>query len=766
MNTNGHRSFTEPGTPHFRQVLPAAIAALLAAPLWTAAAVAQEASATDQNDYDLTIEEVIVTASKREAIAQDLPMALTALPQSFLEQQNITKIDDLSDYVAGLQIVNTQPGRNTIAIRGVTSLGGETAPVGYYIDEAPVSSFQIQPDLAMWDLERIEVLRGPQGTLFGDGSMAGTIRAITNKPNPDGFEGRVFLQDWDYKHGGNSYDLKGMVNIPLSETFAVRALAGYKSDGGWIDVPEAGLTDANDYDQTTARVAARWLPTDNLVLDLSWDHNDLDMNRDNLQTSPGVYDPLTYLPPGYPIPKERNDWTKIEYDLYNLTIDWALDNFTVVSASSYYDQSWSNFTDLNEFIAAYFFGAPVAPFLPDSNAAQIVAPGSGEDAFTQEIRLVSNGDEQLDWTVGAFYKDRSQDVISGFDLHVNMDLGLLDPSLAGVVIPIADELSLPTFSASSTQWAFFGEIDYQLADSWNLIAGLRYFSDDNSQVLDEPGSAVFGTVPGIYTAGGSDSTWAPKLTLSWQTSDTTSVYFNVAKGFRSGFANTYWTFNDEIPQSYGPETLWTYEAGIKASPRPNLITNFYVYYNDWTDLQLALVTTDGLLGYTSNAGSADATGAEFEMTWLPTEGLTLSANVAYVDAKIQESVFTAGDVIEVASKGNSIPFVPDWTGAITADYVHPLGDSWNLRLNGNYAYRGSNYSDPYNSDNQKNDAYGTLNARIGLEAERWGVYLFGRNITDEHGTSLIRQPVGSLTDIVFYNYIPPQTWGVELQARF
>jgi outer membrane receptor protein involved in Fe transport len=758
------KNTASPEAQRLKRILPAAIAAALA--LSTNPLAAQVESDSEQEAEELAIEEVLVTATKREAYAQQLSMSISALTQSFLEQQSVLRFEDVSDLVAGLQIVNTQPGTNIIAIRGITTLGGQSAPIGYYIDEAPVSAFAVQPDLAMWDLERIEVLRGPQGTLFGDGSMGGTIRAITNKPDTSGFYGRVALQGWNYDGGSTSYDAKGVVNIPLSETFAVRVLAGYKSDGGWIDVPELGLKDANGYDQTTGRVAARWLPSDDLMLDLSWERNKLDLDRSNLQTSPGLFDPLNYLPPGYAIPLDSNDYSLNEYDLYNLTVNWSLDRFSVVSATSYFDQSFESSVDLNSIIAGTFFGGPVAAFLPDSNATQIFPPGNDESSFSQEIRLVSNGDETLDWTVGVFYKDADQVQINGFDLNVFLDLGLIDPNLSGVITPVADETYAPIYDTSRTQWSLFDEIDYQLADDWNLIAGLRYFTDNVDRVLDDPGSPTFGAVPGVYKSSGSDSAWAPKLTLTWQASDTANLYFNVAKGFRAGSANVYSPFSDEIPAIYGPETLWTYEVGYKANPRPNLITNFFVYYNDWTDLQLSLNTSDGLLSYTNNAGSAEATGAEFEITWLASERLTLSANAAYVDAEISESVLTAGGFLEVASKGNSIPYVPKWSGAITANYVQPISSNWNLNVSGSYTYRGSNYSDAANSDNQKNKAYGTLNARIGVESDSWGLYLFGRNLTDDEGTSSITQPVAALPDLVYSNYIPPRTWGVEVRAWF
>ncbi len=717
---------------------------------------------------ELFLEEVIVTATKREGVAQDIPLALSVLPENFIESNAIRSIEDLRDFVPGLEVVSVQPSSNIIGMRGVVALGGPISPVGYYLDETPLSAFGSNaPAMALWDLQRVEVLRGPQGTLFGDGSMAGTIRAITNKPDTEAFSGRVWIDGYSYDGGNNGYNLRALLNMPVSDTLAFRISAGYKDDGGYITNVNFDDDGDNAYDETSVRAAMRWLPGENTVVDLSYTGYRLNMGNDNAQTSPGIYDPDNFFPPGFVIPAVERDVRKMDYDLFNLTIEHDFSNFSLVSATSYYDSSGSSFEDLNYVIAGFFFGGPVADFLPGSTAADVI-PTDDQTTFTQEIRLVSNGDNRLDWTVGAFYKDLDRSIVSGFDLRVFLDLALEDPELAGIVIPIADELGLADQSSDAQSWAIFAELDYELTDTVSLTGGLRYYEDTRDSLITAlTDSEIFGIPAGDLTPGsGDDNALSPKLGLSWKTSDTTTLFASASKGFRSGDANANHIMDPElIPVDYGAETLWTYEIGVKSNPTDKLLTNFYLYYNDWTDMQLLLVTENGLFSYTDNVGSATATGAELEVMYLVSNDLSLTLSASYIDAEIGETVISP-DGVEVANEGNEIPFIAPFTANLGFDYSHPFGNNMSFVASGNYAYKDRTFSDAANAENQKNDSYDMLNARIGVQWENWGIYAYGRNLANTDATTLKTQPIGVLNDVIFSIYVPPRSFGLELQASF
>jgi len=700
-----------------------------------------------ENEYDeLIIEEVIVTAQKREQAAQDIPISLFAVTGDTLEQAGINSLEGIRDIAAGLEIVSVNPGAVQIAMRGVTNLSGgieSTAAVGYYLDETPVSAFATaMPEFAMWDANRVEVLRGPQGTLFGEGSMGGTIRVITNKPDSSDFYGRVQGEVSTIDGGETGYAGRGVVNIPLAEdTLALRLTLSHIDQGGWVDVPDLDEEDTNNIQSTDIRAALRWTPSDKLTVDLSYMYQDLELDNTFGQTSPGVLDPqdqLSYAGPVGQLSTEASD-----YDLFNLTIDYDLGFASLVSATSNFNQDRSWLDDLTPQMPL-FFGIPGTS---DSTGATTV------DVFTQEFRLVSIGDERLDWTAGVFYKTNDREAVQTFFFDLPA-WGLVDQAA-----------SLQESSADS--WAVFADIDFEFTDRWSGQLGGRYYSDDRElTTTDLEDSLIFGTVAGTVTSGsGSDSHFSPKVALTW-TGDDTLFYAKVANGFRSGGTNPNHSFKpDQIPDIFGPEELWSYELGLKnmlADGRVQL--NAYVYFNDWTDLQLGFVTDDGLFGYTENAGSAESKGGELEFLWVPTDRLTWAINLSYTNAKITEDVYNAfGELI--AAKGNKIPFVPEWSLGTTLDYIWPVSDKLEGVVHLGYAFRDANYSEPSNDEARENDKYNQVRLRGGIQGERWGLYAFVTNLLNEDDTTYKLRPVAA-TPLTYTTYVRPRTIGVEATWDF
>ena len=737
---------TEANRMTYTLSMRSALYVFLAVVALTANGVMAQEQGSDGSENELVIEEVIVTAQKREQAAQDIPISIFALTGDTLERSGINFLEGIRDITAGLEIVSANPGAVQIAIRGVTNLSGtieSTAAVGYYLDETPVSAFATaMPEFALWDASRVEVLRGPQGTLFGEGSMGGTIRVITNKPDSSEFYGRLQGEFSSIDGGDTGWAGRGMLNVPLKEeTLAFRLVFSYQDQGGWVDVPDLDLEDTNDTTATDIRAALRWTPNDRLTVDLSYMYQDIELDNTYGQTSPGVLDPQEQFPFFGPIGQLSTE--ESNYDLFNLTIDYDFGFASLVSASSWFNQDRSEFTDISTQ-APLFFGVPGDINQPLDTTVKV---------FTQELRLVSNGDERLDWTTGVFFKTNDRELLQGFNFDIPL-IGFTDSSL-GIQ------------ESSADSWAVFAEVDFEFTDRWSGQLGGRYYSDDRDLTsTDLEDSLFFGTVAGTVTRGsGSDSHFSPKAAITW-TGDDTLFFAKVSNGFRSGGTNpNASSAPDEISDVYGPEKLWSYELGLKNTLAGGQVQlNAYLYYNDWTDLQLGFVTEDGLFGFTENAGGANSKGGELEFLWLPTDRLTWAVNLSYTNAKITEDVFNAfGDLI--AADGNKIPFVPKWTVGTTLDYVWPVSGNLEGLLHLGYAYRDENYSNAENDELAKNDKYNQVRLRGGVQGERWGLYLFVTNLLNRDDTTFKIRPV-SVTPLTYFTYVRPRTIGIEANWNF
>jgi iron complex outermembrane receptor protein len=508
-----------------------------------------------------------------------------------------------------------------------------------------------------------------------------------------------------------------------------------------VDVPDLDEKNTNELEATDIRAALAWTPNDKLTIDLSYMYQDLGLDNIYGQTSPGVLDPQDQLPVAGPVGHLSTEDT--EYDIFSLTVNYDFGFASLVSATSWFDQDRYTFLDLTPQMPL-FFGVP-----GDSHEDLWTAV----DVVTQEFRLVSNGDERLDWTAGVFFKNSERELLQSFYFDLP-DFGLVDETL--------DQQE-----ANVDSWAVFAEIDYQFSDAWSGQIGGRYYSDDRdltTTVLKD--SLIFGSVAGtVIAGGGDDSHFSPQGSVTW-TGEDTLVYGKIANGFRSGGTNpNAIKAPDQINDVYGPEELWSYELGWKNTLAGGQVQlNAYLYYNDWTDLQLGFVTDDGLFGFTENAGSAESTGGELEFLWVPTQGITWAVNVGYTDAKVTEDVYNVfGDLI--VEDGNRIPFVPKWTLGTTFDYIWSLSDNLEGVFHAGYAYRDETYSDPENFEDTKNDTYHNVRLRGGVQGSAWGVYLFVDNLTDEENTTFIRRPVAA-TPLTYYTYGRPLTYGVELTWDF
>ena len=716
---------------------------LAASAAWAQAAPASSPGATPPSAV------VVVTAQKRAEPAQSVPLSLTALSASELADAGITGVSQLDQLAAGLTVSAPSQGQLNLTMRGIANLGGGplTGPsVGFYLDETPLSAFSLlMPQIALWDAERVEVLRGPQGTLFGEGSMGGAVRVISAKPDARTFAGRALVSGSRLAGGDQGIGLRGVLNVPLvRDKLALRVTASREDLIGSVDVPDLKAKDTDSGRQTDARVALRWTPSRELTVDLSYSHQSLDVNN-GWATSPGVFQPRA-LNPAMQAVRELSPRAS-NFDQSSLTVSYDLGAATLVGAASWFKQHRQLRDDYTP-VATKFFG----PAGTGGTATQS-AKGIGVDVQTQELRLVSKGERQLNWTVGAYRKDdeRLQER-SGFTISLPL-LGLLD------------DQSFTTVRARAKAWAVFGDLDFRLSRTLSLQAGARHYSSDNTQLIRfDTTSAIFGTVAGVERpSSGSASATSPKVGLRWQPSNTVMVFARVADGFRDGGSNYQAPGYPEMVASYGPEKVRAYELGFKSQPRPWLTLNGSLYRNDWTDLQLSFLTRDALFNFIQNAGKAVATGGELELAARPVQSLRLGLNVAVVDARIDRDVSNALGM-RVATKGNRIPFSPRLQTSVSAAYQFKLPGNLGGAVSANLAHRGETYSTPDNDPSMRNGSIDLLNLRLGVQAQQWSAALFVNNAANRQAsTTRALFPGATVTQATF---VPPRTVGLEVSAEF
>ncbi len=685
----------------------------IASPLLTAgAAIAQGTSERSTT----TLQEIIVTAQKREERLLDVPIAISAITGQALLDSGASQLADFLESTPGVGIVDDQRGTQNIQIRGISSTYGN-ATVGYYLDELPftyIGNTQV-PDVRTYDLDRIEILRGPQGTLYGEGSIGGTIRILTKDPDLAAFDGAVDLDGSSTTDGGDSWAAKGMLNAPFGDGKAgLRVVASHEDYGGWVDNSVTGDDDINVREIDNARVKFRLKPNDRLDVILSawFTRNDATGTTDSLP------DRTTPIPP---------DDFKMEYDLYGATIRYGFDAFELVSATSLMDYK-------NDFVSE-LAGAPFTIF-------------EDQDLLSQEFRLTSTGEGTFRWTAGLFYRD--------IDRRTFVDLQ---------AFAITQDQT-----QESESYAVFGELTWSLLDQkLDLTLGARYFEDD--RLFSEPvDPALLDFLQQLNpdfspTVTPKFDSFSPRLNLAYRVNEDWLVYGNVAKGFRTGQAQPVISLvlatlaGVALPTSIDPEELWSYEVGAKGSFwNGRAVLEGAVYYNDWKDIQtLVVLSPQPPVAGLVNGGDAETMGIEAGLTLQPNDGLMLQFNGSYVDAQYTEDI--AGTPVQ---DGDRIVGVPELTLSAAATYRWSMTESLDGFVRGSVQYTSDRVD--VASGFLPSDETTTLDLRLGLERGGLGVYLYGENLTDEDGAISPTPPPAGPDGIA--TRFRPRTYGLNLRYEF
>jgi iron complex outermembrane receptor protein len=743
-----------------------------------------------------SLETIVVTAEKREATVGTTPISMTALGGNELQAEGISSLEGLVGEVPGVSIKSYGPGQSEFEMRGMTSGGGESATVGFYLDEISISppataqNGKVAIDPNLYDLGRVEILRGPQGTLYGSGSMGGTIKLVTNQPDLNNFSSSIQGLFSGTEGGGLNGGGNGMVNLPIFDgVFAIRLVGTDTWTSGWIDrivlndfpLPSlpcpgwAGCVRGNvlaapvaadykdvNWDHTTGgRVEALFKPTSRLSISVDVLYQNIAMGAPNYEDFPPGTE-AHYQP--FDVAEPFSD----RFELASATINYDADWFAITSATGYWSRKQIQTVDGSEILQ----NVGGAPAYSAAGGLGFGAAGLTEtdttNQFSEEIRLTSNQSHPFRWIVGGFY--------SNYDSTT--DGSFIVPGLATILGGAFGTTDFLTVHRPSgiVQTAGFGEGSYDITDKLAATVGLRYFSYNATINTVESGfvTPTHGPTPTAFSGVGSASGVNPKFNLSYQLNVDTLLYGTVAKGFRPGGGNAPVPTSGPVscgsdlaalglsasPLQYNPDSLWSYEAGEKAKLFGSRVSvNSAVYYEDWSNVQQNVVLGCGYHFYT-NAGRAGVYGAETEISAQLSQGLTLTETASYTHATLSEAVPTIG-----APKGQPLVDVPNWLESTAINYKRPIFSNVSLVARFSEDYVGPSYDEAFAFDHLP--GYDIMRIRAGVAGDTWTTEIFVDNLGNKHAQIAdTNSYIVNLPDLNRVATNQPRTIGIDMRYRF
>ncbi|MDJ0656739.1 MAG: TonB-dependent receptor [Xanthomonadales bacterium] len=682
------------------------------------------------------IEEIIVVASRREERAIDVPVSLSVFDATSAVQTGITDINAMADFVPNLQAQDGgAPGLGNLVIRGIYVGGAPT--VGTYIDDVPyggvVGSFaaSLALDASLYDLDRIEVVRGPQGTLYGASSVGGVVRYITRPPSLEEVEGYISADYADIDNGESATLIRGRVSVPLAEDRFAVAVSGYSdSNDGFIDNGITGEADIDSFDYSGGRLAARWAVTDDFELNANVFQHEADFDSASYET----FDPTSGQPIFGRYTTEFAAPRELELDIYSLTADVNLSFGTFTSVTSDQTGDIENLSDVTPVLG---------PLLPGSQIS--LSSGSEIDRFTQEFRLTSNSEGSVEWIVGAYYTKQESE---------EFQITIEDP-------PVVNLINLQT-SQEYEELALFGNMTYAFSDAWDVTLGLRYSDNENAIQQSFTGALSSPLLDNLNTVT-DDSVTTYLLNTRYRFSDSLNFYGRAASGYRPGGANLVVDIGGQLfgTPSYSPDDLWSYEAGIKGRLADGRLSyDVGVYVIDWSDAQIGFVNPVTGLGETGNAeGDVDASGLEASLSGELFPNFLVTASLAIADAEIEDDEPNLGGLA-----GESLPGNPESTASIAADYLFTLGSA-DVSVGATWRHTGdynSNFSQAV-TGNYSNPSYSHFDIRAGVRFDKVSINLYGTNITDKFAY----QTVFPVAPVFAYGVpLRPRTYGINLRYDF
>jgi iron complex outermembrane recepter protein len=805
------------------------VSALLCAATLSGSALAAPAGNAPAENTGL--EEIIVTAEKRESTVQATPIAMTALSAGDLIDQNITSIQDLVGAIPGISLRTAGPGQTEYEMRGLASSGGSVATVGFYLDETPLSASAVALngrtviDADLYDLNRTEILRGPQGTLYGAGSMGGTIKLVTNPPKLHTLEGAAYVDASQTTGGSTNGRGSLMLNIPIGDMASLRLVTTGKYISGWIhryviepgqfpfptsfgtcrtffyycnrgnvqDAPVAqDIKNSNIERFVSSRAALLVQPADNLSITGNFMYQRIDADGYNNYQSPpatqAIYQPYNIKEPYYD-----------SFHMWSLKVSYDMSFANLTSASSYWQRDVYQSTDSTEALQNIFNYTQFVPNIYEDNDLTW--------QIAQELRLTSRGEGDFQWVGGLYYSNLHSGYVTknqtvGFVTTPYCPIGY-DPQFAGRC-PLSAQT---TYGASAgynpegimfndnnpnvlKQKAIFGEASYKLTPTLKLTAGLRFYKFDIGNNANQRGlgTASGNATPTISSVSGSNTSLLPKVNVSYEPTSDLTVYSTISKGSRPGGVNlpiplspsgfyycggpapgtlypngSGYSYLTKQPAYYAPDDIWSVEVGEKARFADRRFTvNADVFYVKWHNIQQLIVLSCGY-PYNTNVGDAKTYGPEIEMAAKLTDAITVDLAGAYTQAFITNPVGTPG--LPVFS-GTRITSIPKYTGNLAVNYESMLAQDYKLTFRVSESYVGPVEDTAYYR--QVLGAYGLMDFRAAVGKGTWTASLFGTNLTNKHAALTIDNTVFAWQQptITRVSTNQPRTIGIAFETKF
>lgn len=750
---------------------------------------------TQLHAQERVIEETVVTALKGAAGTKlsDTAMGITALEGAYLEYISATGINAIVERTPGASLFKAGARDSTIQIRGISASQGD-ALVGYYLDDfAYISLLGVStPEIVPFDLERVEVLKGPQGTLYGAGSTGGTVRILSNKANTfDGFAGKVELGAHTIEGGDEGSTIAAMLNIPLvKDTLALRLSAHVRDQAGWLDYAE-GPQDFNDLDGENYKIKLGFTANDRLRVDLGYQKYEIEsspiLSDSNLafELPAGEDHPFTPLAVGIAqsvAAEGFQDGLGPLYPSFEATVLAQLDDIYTANVASLLPGTpgavWDSLAgpagtlpydkgDYELYTTALTYDFDSVQFYATANQLEESSLGLSQTSLARdgligkelkttnlEFRLASKNEGPFNWTAGYFYLDHEESfllaaaIIPELDLDVPAGFVTLDfPGVPPIGVPSITSFTSLTLTDSAIedkQNAIFGEVHYGFTDKVELTVGLRYFEDER-EATERSGVAPIMAEQGLpnpWSETFDGFTGRVNLKVNW--SDDLMSYASVSTAQRSGSANYGSTQAAEFvnrsadfePVAFtDEEKLTAYEIGMKWFVNDALYVDTAIYYNDWEDIILEITEllidpqsgalTTGTLR--ENAGDAESYGLEGSLNFAPTETITMAVGFNWLESEYSNPPEGSG-----VNSGDQIQSAPDWTGFASLDYKTPCSifDDSHFAAGVFATYMGERYAYGSGGETARTDGYERVDARLGLEAESWSVFLHVKNLTD------------------------------------
>jgi outer membrane receptor protein involved in Fe transport len=778
----------------------------------------QPAPQDDASATDVDESEIIITAQKRRERILDIPQSVTVVSGDTMESQHATTFQQYLNEIPGLSITESEPGSTRLTLRGVNT-GGVSSTVAVYVDEMPYGSSTalvngaiLTGDIDPFDLARIEVLRGPQGTLYGANSLGGIFKYVTNTPKLGEFSARARGGLEFVDHGGTGYNANGLVNVPLGDQAAFRASGFYRKRAGWVDANSQDITidglfggsltatslddeNINDNKSWGGRGSVLFQPSEQLTVRLTAFLQNLnthgsslvEVDPEDLDTTNGKFGRTAFIP----------EFNHFKYRIYNATVEYDLGFASLLSATSWGELNSSFRTDITPAIAPTINSVvgPLSPFpdglpagspFPFAWPAQITTDTlgvyqgqvTGVRKFTQELRLASPASEVFEWMVGAYYTKEKGHI----EQHIN-GLVLDDPS--ALQDELADLLAL-NLDSKYRETAGFANVTWHLSDRFDITGGVRLSKNKqrSSQVVTGPVAPIQfgGAIPVFDDGSSSESVFTYSLAPRFEISPNSAIYARIAKGYRPGGPNAVPPLSgpalDAFPVTFDADTLTNYEVGYKLDMGRGASFDIAAYHLVWKDIQVIGSTASGF-SYNENGKGAVVDGIEGALNLRPTPGLRLSLNGAWMNPRLTAD--TPGLV--GGQDGDTLPYSPKIGFAANADYEWPLSAGVTAFVGGSLRYSGKQRAgfridestiavDPegnFTADalpQRRIPDYATIDLRAGADFRRFTLEAYVRNLTNSRGITALNEETGLPSTANTAAFIQPRTIGFTIGTEF